>query len=124
MYCCQDCKKEFEYVEVVFERHGLSTPPFERVKLCPFCHSDNFSEIEINHCRYCGSKLRDKGEYCSPICRKKGMELKKREESRQEFLKNSPLIKGLKEVEEYNKAHGTNYSYGKYFALKSSRGGI
>ena len=122
MYCCQDCKKEFLYVEVVFERHALSTPPFERVKLCPYCHSGNFREIPEYHCGYCGSKLRDKGDFCSPICRKKGEELRKKDESRTEFLKNSPLIKGLKEVEEYNKAHGTKYSYGRYFALKNAGG--
>ena len=117
MYGCQDCKKEFEYVEVVFERHGLSTPPFERVKLCPFCHSANFSEIRVNHCGYCGSKLREEGEYCSSLCRKKGMELRKKEERKREFLKNSLIAKAIAEVEEYNRANGTNYSYGQYYSL-------
>ena len=118
MYRCRDCGKEFEYVEVVFERHGLDTPPFERIKLCPFCHSNNFSEIKEHFCLTCGSKLRDKIDFCSPACRKKGIELIKREERRRFFLENSPIMKSVKEVEEYNKAHGTNYSYGKYFALK------
>lgn len=119
MYRCQDCEKEFLYVEVVFERHNLDTPPFERVKLCPYCHSNNFSEMTEYFCMSCGSKLRDKTEFCSPACRKRGMEILKREEQRRDFLKNSPIMRSLKEVEEYNKAHGTKYSYGVYFALKS-----
>ena len=121
MYCCQDCKKEFEYVEVVFERHGLDTPPFERVKLCPFCHSNNFSEKEEHFCGYCGSKLKVGIDYCSPLCRKKGIELRNREDARKSFLENSPLMKSIKEVEEFNKANNTKYSYGQYFALKKNK---
>ena len=120
MYCCQDCKKEFELVEVVFERHGLDTPPFERVRLCPFCHSNNFSEIEEYFCGYCGSKLKSNIDYCSPLCRKKGIELRKREFAKKEFLENSPLMKSLKELDEFNKANNTKYSYGEYVALKKS----
>lgn len=119
MYCCQDCKKEFLYVEVVFERHGLSTPPYERIKLCPHCHSNNFGEIEEHYCLSCGSKLRNTTDFCSPSCRKKGRDILRREEQRRDFLKNSPIMKSVKEVEEYNKEHGTKYSYGSYFALKS-----
>ena len=44
MYRCTDCNREFEYSEVVFETHGLDTPPFERRRRCPFCASPNFVE--------------------------------------------------------------------------------
>lgn len=121
MYCCQDCKREFEYVEVVFERHSLSSPPYERIKLCPFCHSNNFSEIKENHCRFCGSRLRHEGEYCSSSCRKRGGELKKDEDRRREFLKDSLIMKAVAEVEEFNRLNNTNYSYGQYFAMKQGK---
>ncbi len=119
MYRCQDCGKEFEYVEVVFEKHGLDTPPFERIKLCPYCHSNNYVQKEEHFCFVCGSKLREGADFCSPACRKKSKDILKREEQRRDFLKNSPIMKSVKEVEEYNKAKGTKYSYGTYFALKS-----
>lgn len=118
MYRCQDCKAEFEYVEVVFERHGLDTPPYERIRLCPYCHSDHYEEIRNTHCRCCGSKLRVPGEYCSEDCRKAGEKLWERQRTREERRQASPLILAIKETEEYNKAHGTKLSYGQYVALK------
>ena len=121
MYHCQDCEKDFSFVEVVFERHSLSTPPFERIKLCPFCHSDNFTEIKENHCKFCGSKLRNDDDYCSSACRKRGRELEKEEEKRREFLKDSLVVKAVLEVEEYNRANNTKYSYGQYFAMKQGK---
>ena len=118
MYCCQDCGKEFEYVEVVFERHGLTTPPYERIKLCPFCHSSNFNEKKENHCRFCGSKLRGDGEFCSSLCKKRGTKLEEQDQKRRDFLKNSLIMKSVLEVEEFNRKNKTNYSYGQYFAMK------
>lgn len=118
MYYCQDCKKEFEYVEVVFERHNLDSPPFERLKLCPFCHSENFKELSGTHCKYCGSKLSAKGDYCSSYCRHQGERLWEKEREEKLARKKSLLELTLKEIESYNKSHNTNLSYGEYIALK------
>lgn len=124
MYYCQDCKKEFEYVEVVFERHGLDNPPFERLKLCPFCHSEHFKELSGTHCKYCGSKLDKNGDYCSEYCRKLGEKLWERQ-SEQRLARNKSLLElTLRELDSYNKSHGTKLSYGQYIALnKENRNG-
>ena len=121
MYYCQDCKKEFEYVEVVFERHGLDAPPFERLKLCPFCHSDSFKELTGTHCKYCGSKLREKGDYCSDYCRKLGEKLWEKQGLEKILRKKSLLEVTLKEIDSYNKSNKTNLSYGQYVALKKEK---
>lgn len=118
MYYCQDCKKEFEFVEVVFQRHGLDNPPFERLKLCPFCHSDNFKELTGTHCRYCGSKLSIKGDYCSIYCRKIGEKLWEKETNEKFERKKSLLQLTLQEIDSYNKSHKTRLSYGQYIELK------
>ena len=120
MYCCTDCKMEFEYAEIVFETHGMDTPPFERIKRCPFCHSTDINEKESRHCRFCGSRLKENGEYCSLRCKKAGEIYYAAQQKRRENFKNSPLTQAVSEVEEYNKAHGTKHSYGEYFMLKEA----
>lgn len=118
MYRCTDCKMEFDFVEVVFETHGLSTPPYERIKRCPFCKSSDFEEIKNMHCRFCGSKLRHAGDYCSERCKKAGEKYFAAERENRRIFENSPIAAAVREVAEYNRTHGTKYSYGKYFALK------
>ena len=120
MYCCTDCKKEFEYVEIVFETHGMETPPFERIKRCPFCHSTDILERESRHCKFCGSRLKENGEYCSSRCKKAGEIYYAAQQKRKTEFLGSPVAQAIREVEEYNKIHGTKYSYGQYFALKEA----
>lgn len=120
MYCCTDCKKEFEYVEIVFETHGLDTPPYERLRRCPFCHSVNIEECESRHCKFCGSRLKDNTDYCSARCKKAGEIYYAAQQKRKREFLNSPVADAVREVEEYNKTHGTKYSYGQYFAKKES----
>lgn len=120
MYRCTDCKGNFEFVEVVFETHGLSTPPYERIKRCPYCHSREYEELRDMHCRFCGSKLRQEGEYCSERCEQAGRRyFAAQRESRRVFA-SSPVAVAVREVAQYNRAHGTKYSYGQYFALKEA----
>ncbi|MBE6781262.1 MAG: DUF2116 family Zn-ribbon domain-containing protein [Ruminococcaceae bacterium] len=118
MYCCTDCKKEFEFVEVVFESHGLDTPPYERRHRCPFCHSGNFFELPDNHCRFCGSKMEKEGDYCSERCRVAGESYFEKQRKSREIFASSPVAKAVREIAEYNKKNGTKYSYGQYFSLK------
>lgn len=122
MYYCTDCGAEFEYVEIVFETHGLSTPPYERIKRCPFCHGTNYEEQQNTHCRFCGSKLKEQGEYCSDRCRKLGEKYFAEQAARKKFFENSPVVAAVREIEEYNRINGTKYSYGQYFALKEQGG--
>ena len=118
MYKCTDCKKEFEFVEVVFERHALDAPPFERQKLCPFCHSGSYTLLPENHCKFCGSRLKGKADYCGESCRKAGEKYYREEELRKKRFAESPIARAIAEVAEYNRLHSTSLTYGQYFALK------
>ena len=121
MYYCKDCGEEFDFVEVVFETHGLDTPPYERIKRCPYCHGSNYEEKKNTHCSFCGSKLRNAGEYCSRRCEKAGeIYFARQTENRRKFA-SSPIAAAVREVAEYNRIHKTKYSYGQYFALKESK---
>ncbi len=120
MYHCTDCNTEFEFVEVVFETHGLDTPPYERIKRCPSCKSRAFEEIKNTHCRFCGSKLRDAGKYCSARCEMAGKEYLARERSNRAKFAASPVAAAVREIAAYNRLHNTKYSYGQYFALKEA----
>lgn len=120
MYRCTDCDMEFEFVEVVFETHGLSTPPYERIKRCPFCHSTEYKELREHHCRFCGARLREKGSYCSERCEKVGQKYFAAQRKNRELFKNSAVAAAVREVAEYNRLSGTKYSYGQYFALKEA----
>ena len=46
MYYCTDCKKKFFDPKIYFERHGLTTPPYEKIMLCPYCESEDIAYIE------------------------------------------------------------------------------
>ena len=118
MYRCLDCKGEFCFVKIDVERHGLDTPPFARRSLCPYCESDNIIYDTEPHCRYCGSRLREKKDYCSADCRRRDYICRQMDEKRRKYLADSPLTAAIKEVESYNKEHGTRLTYGQYFALK------
>ena len=122
MYCCTDCGAEFEYVEIVYETHGLSTPPYERIKRCPACHGTELTYKENTYCKFCGSRLNGKEEYCSEKCKKLGEKYYAEQTKRRNLFKNSSVAVAVREVAEYNKAHSTKYSYGQYFALKASGG--
>ena len=122
MYRCTDCGMEFEFAEIFFETHGLSTPPYERIKRGPHCHSAKFLESESLHCNFCGAKLTKEGKYCSERCRKAGEIYYAEQEKRRAIFIGSPVAAAVREVEEYNKKHGTKYSYGQYFMLKDSGG--
>ncbi len=41
MFICDNCLKVFEVCKVSYERHGLDTPPYEKILRCPFCLACN-----------------------------------------------------------------------------------
>lgn len=52
MYLCQNCGAVFEVPDVVFERHGLDTPPYEALLVCPSCRDSDITEArECDCCR-------------------------------------------------------------------------
>ena len=95
MIVCSDCGSEFEKPEIYREAHSLSAPPFEERRCCPFCNGD---------------------EYCSDRCRERGEAMWRRERLRRRLLKANPISRIIKAADEYNAAHGTNYSYGEFVA--------
>ena len=63
-YECHRCEKRFEEPDFVTEKHGLDTPPYEKVAVCPYCHG--YFE-EMYQCKICGEWFTD-GELTSGVC--------------------------------------------------------
>ena len=116
MYYCQDCEKEFRKLKVIIETHDLPSGPYEKYLVCPHCHSTNVKEKPAKYCGCCGARMSGDGDYCSAACKKRGEYLWAKERSQKERWEKHPLNLAIKEVERYNKEHGTNLSYGQYFA--------
>ncbi|MGI6279558.1 MAG: hypothetical protein ACOYJS_03240 [Acutalibacteraceae bacterium] len=122
MYYCKNCGFEFLEPQKTYETHNLSDTPFEVLYLCPNCKSRNFYEKNQTHCRCCGAKLsKEQTEYCSDSCRTKGALLWKKELKKRRAELINPLNMIVKECRDYNKANGTNYSYGQYVAIIKPR---
>ncbi len=122
MYYCKDCNHKFEKPLIKPESHRLSSPPFEKLYLCPFCKTTNFTEIEISHCKCCGARIIDgQGEFCSDKCKVRFEKLKREEYKRKRQTEDNAVYKFMREVERYNKKHNTKYSYGQYVALIKPR---
>lgn len=45
-FFCKKCEKIFDEPKVYEEKHGLDTPPYERVAQCPMCRSDDFLKFD------------------------------------------------------------------------------
>lgn len=118
MYFCLDCGYTFSHALKLYENHGLSTPPYEIINVCPSCKGQNFRQKKLNYCHYCGTKLK-KGQtyYCSAECKQKGEKAWRKERARKKLLVDSSLYKRVREIEEYNKKHKTKYSYGQFTAI-------
>lgn len=50
-YECHNCGKQFEEPHIIEERHGLDTPPYEKIGVCPYCKG--YFE-EMHQCKICG----------------------------------------------------------------------
>ncbi len=116
MYYCQDCEREFIKLKKLSETHSLYFPPYEEFYVCPFCNSGRVSKIPVQHCACCGAKIKNSEKYCSEECRIRGEYLWAKQRREKDYWQNHPLYVAVREVEEYNKQHGTHLSYGEYFA--------
>lgn len=45
-FFCKGCHKLFDTPKIYEEKHGLDTPPYERVAVCPSCNSDDFLKFD------------------------------------------------------------------------------
>lgn len=118
MYYCHDCGAEFEHADIYKETHGFSYPPFEERQRCPFCGGESIGEKSAKYCRYCGARLTvGVEEYCDNACRKKGEAMWSAERKKRGLAYTDPLNIIIREADEYNRIHGTTYSYGQYTAL-------
>ena len=57
MLICSECGEIFEMARVISERHGLDTPPYERLNICPFCESTDIHQA--HRCEVCGEWITD-----------------------------------------------------------------
>ena len=46
MYRCNWCECEFEEPSISVETHGLDTPPYEEISVCPNCGDTDFDEFD------------------------------------------------------------------------------
>lgn len=118
MYICLECNTAFENPKTLTETHGLTSPPYEVLYVCPNCKGTNYKPREIKYCHCCGARLNaSQKEYCSASCESKGQKLKRQEQKRHKLLRESYIYKVVREVEEYNRHNNTRLSYGQYVAL-------
>ena len=64
--------------------------------------------------RICARMEKD-GPFCCEACRKRAERYRENEKRRRQA--SEPLNRVLREKEDYNRQHGTAYSYGQYVAL-------
>jgi predicted amidophosphoribosyltransferase len=118
MYTCLDCGFQFENPLNLQEKHGLDTPPFETLSVCPHCKSSNYETATNRYCHCCGAKMPDSyGNYCSKKCENRGKKLWQRQHDKGETLYNSEIYKLVREIDSYNQLHKTRISYGQYVSL-------
>jgi hypothetical protein len=58
MMLCLDCGAAFEQAREVVERHGLDTPPYERLLVCPRCGGADLRDT--HRCDLCGEWITGK----------------------------------------------------------------
>ncbi len=122
MYHCLSCESGFKTPILLYEKHNLKDPPYERIYVCPICKSTDYEKMYSSHCHCCGAKLTNgKKDYCSDTCKIKGEKLWLKEFKRKKLLYDSDLYSIVRETEAYNKNHNTKYSYGQYVALIKSK---
>ena len=51
-YECNHCGRNFDEPDFITETHGLETPPYEKIAVCPYCKG--YFE-EMYECKICGA---------------------------------------------------------------------
>lgn len=122
MYECLNCGKTGNIPLIDYQRHDLTLPPWEAVLRCPKCKSTELKHIPKTFCGFCGQETKEGKKYCNHICEKLGEEYRKKQEEKRRLIQQFDVTRAIAEVDEYNRLHNTDYSYGKYFALKELGG--
>lgn len=118
MYFCHDCLREFDEPKEIEESHGQTPPYSEKHFVCPFCYSHYFTSKINSHCKCCGSKLlKGQVDYCGEECAKRGKILWEKQMHYKRIHLINPLNIIIRELQNYNKTNGTNYSYGQYVSI-------
>ena len=118
MYYCTDCGIEFNKPKNIYEKHTLSSPPYEKISVCPHCGGNEIKEKEFSHCRCCGIKINTpERKYCSKECERKGKKLWELQRKRLKLERVNPINIIIRELKDYNKKNKTNFSYGQYVAF-------
>ncbi len=66
MFICKNCDERFDEPKRIYESHGLDSPPYERLEVCPRCFDTSI--IEAVECKHCGEWIaEDEDEEC-PFC--------------------------------------------------------
>ena len=63
-YQCHECDRQFEEPDIITEAHGLDTPPYEKIAVCPYCKG--YFE-EMYQCKICGEYFTE-DELTSGVC--------------------------------------------------------
>ena len=48
MYGCNNCGCEFNEHMAKYEPHGLDSPPYEKIYVCPHCGVDDFERSDAD----------------------------------------------------------------------------
>lgn len=43
---CNNCQKNFKMPKILYEKHNLDTPPYEKLAVCPKCGSTDFGSFD------------------------------------------------------------------------------
>lgn len=63
-YQCHECDRRFEEPDFITETHGLDSPPYEKIGVCPYCKG--YYE-PMYQCKICGEWFTD-DELTSGVC--------------------------------------------------------
>ncbi len=118
MYKCKKCDAVFNYCDIFMERFYPNVLPSAVRKHCPSCKSDRVTLYDGKYCACCGVAIDEWQEYCSAECEHTAKILREREEKRKRLVRSLEISVAVREVENYNREHGTRLSYGEYFAKK------
>ena len=61
LYICTDCGATFDEPKEIVEKHGLETPPYEKLLVCPECLSSDYDTAVV--CGSCQKEVPSTGCY-------------------------------------------------------------
>ena len=113
MYQCQDCKQKTEHPA----HRAQADNPYAPITFCPHCGGTRIQRLEVRYCHGCGIRLAPgRTDYCSTLCKKRAEQLFAAQIRRAKYRQSHPLTVVCEQMERYNAAHGTRYSYGQFVA--------